>query len=219
MLKILGGIWNAIKTIVTAILIALLAIILTQRFSNNNMSVAGVRIFTVVSPSMIPKYVIGDTLITKSLSPEKLKVGDDITYIGTEATFKDRIVTHRIVSIEKNKDGTYTFQTKGIANDAVDPKINETQIYGKVVYKIKTISYINSITGNLYGLYFMVFIPMGIAMFIDIISFGKNKEEKEKNKENDDDDDEEDTYKEHEERMKKRRQRRRQRRRNRRKDD
>ena len=191
MLKFIRFIWATIRTILTIILVALLAIIITQRVSNNKMAVAGFRIFTVVTESMVPEYLVGDAIFTKTVDPSEIKIGDDVTYLGMAESFKDRIVTHRVISIEKDEDGQYIFQTKGIANDIEDPKINGTQIYGKVIYKIKSISYLNGIIGNLYGMYFAIFIPFGLIMFIEYIGYRKDKREElediEETEKNDDD--------------------------------
>lgn len=205
MLKEIKVLWAVIRTILTIILIALLAIIGVQRVSNNKMAVAGFRIFTVITESMVPKYQVGDAIFTQTIEPSQIKVGDDITYLGTAESFKDKIVTHRVIKIEKGEDGLYIFQTKGIANDEPDPKINESQIYGKVIYKIKSISYLNSVIGNLYGMYFAIFIPFGLIMFIEFIGYRKDKydieeekleeREKEKRKNKEDKEEKEDKEK------------------------
>jgi len=178
MLKTIKTIWAILRTMLTIVLVVVLAIVITQRISNNKMSIAGFRIFTVITESMIPDYVVGDAIFTQAVEPSEIKVGDDITYLGMAESFKDKIVTHRVIDIEKSEDGLYIFQTKGIANPEPDPKINETQIFGKVIYKIKSISYINSIMGNLYGMYFAIFIPFGLIMFIEFIIY-KHENEKE----------------------------------------
>lgn len=177
MLGFLKFLWTIVRTILSIILIALLAVIITQRVSNNKKSVAGFRVFTVVTESMIPEYVVGDTIITKSIDQSDIKIGDDVTYLGTVDSFKDKIVTHRVIKIEKDKDGQYIFQTKGIANEKEDPKINGSQIFGKVLYKVKSISYLNSVIGNLYGMYFAIFIPFGLIFFIEYIGYRKDKRE------------------------------------------
>ena len=130
MLKVIRTIWSIIRTLLTIILVALLAIIITQRVSNNKMAVAGFRIFTVVTESMKPEYVVGDAIVTKIIDPSEIKIGDDITYLGMAESFKDKIVTHRVINIEKGEDGLYIFETKGIANPKADPKINESQVFG-----------------------------------------------------------------------------------------
>ena len=179
MLKILKSIWSLFRTIVTIILIVLIAVIVTQRVSNNQKAIAGFRVFNVITESMVPEYKVGDTILTKTVNPSELKIGDDITYMGKKDPFKGMIITHRIVKIEKQEDGKYLIQTKGLANDIEDPEINESQVYGKVIYKIKTISFLNGIIGNLFGMYFAIFIPFGIITFVEFILYKRDKETEE----------------------------------------
>ena len=211
MLKVIKTVWTIVRTILTIVLVGLLVIVVTQRVSNNKMAVAGFRIFTVVTESMTPKYVVGDAIFTQTIKPSEIKVGDDITYLGMAESFKDKIVTHRVINIEKAEDGTYIFETKGIANPKADPKINESQVFGKVIYQIKSISYINSIIGNLYGMYFAIFIPFGLIMFIEYVLYKKDKDEDLDDEDRDEKNDEK-SKNDEDDRKEKRKQRRRKRR-------
>ncbi len=208
MLKILKSIWSLFRTIVTIILVVLIAVIVTQRVSNNQKAIAGFRVFNVITESMVPEYKVGDTILTKTVNPSELKIGDDITYMGKKDPFKGMIITHRIVKIEKQEDGKYLIQTKGLANDIEDPEINESQVYGKVIYKIKTISFLNGIIGNLFGMYFAIFIPFGIITFVEFILYKRDKE----TEEDDDSDIDENKMDKLKERRKNRRNKRRKRR-------
>ena len=175
-MRVLKAIYNVVRYVLMAAIICLLAIILTQRLSNNEKAVAGLRIFNVVTESMVPEYLVGDTILVKTVNPEELKVGDDVTYLGEKESFAGLIVTHRIIEKEKNEDGSYRIVTKGIANPREDPEITDKQIYGKVLYKIKSISYINSVIGNLYGMYFAIIVPMALMMFFEFIGYRRDKE-------------------------------------------
>lgn len=208
MLKILKSIWSLFRTVVTIILVILIAVIVTQRVSNNQKAIAGFRVFNVITESMVPEYKVGDTILTKTVNPSELKIGDDITYMGKKDPFKGMIITHRIVKIEKQEDGKYLIQTKGLANDIEDPEINESQVYGKVIYKIKTISFLNGIIGNLFGMYFAIFIPFGIITFVEFILYKRDKE----TEEDDDSDIDENKIDKLKERRKNRRNKRRKRR-------
>ena len=203
MIKLLSFIWTAIKTILTIVLILLLLIIGTQRLSNNKNAIAGFRVFNVVTESMKPEYKVGDALLTKSIKPSEIKVGDNITYMGLKDSFKDKIVTHKVIKIEKNQDGLYFFTTKGIANDVEDPEINESQVFGKVIYKIKSISYLNGVIGNLYGMYFVIIVPLAIIIAIEFFTYGKEdeKNEEESKKVIDDKEDEENDEEDEEKRL------------------
>ena len=215
-MKILRAIYSIFRTIFTIILVCLLAVILTQRISNNTKSVAGIRIFTVVTESMVPDYLVGDAILVRSIAPEELNVGDDITYLGEKDSFQDKIVTHRIIKKEKNDDGTYKIVTKGIANEEEDPEINESQVYGKVLYKIKSISYLNGIIGNLYGMYFFIVVPLALMIFFEFIARQNDKDEEKgeakKETAKDEEKDDIDEEAERKEKRKKRRNKRRERR-------
>ena len=114
---------------------------------------------------MIPVYNVGDVLIAKETESSSLKVGDDIVYKGEKGSFKDKVVTHRIISIEEKEDGNYKIITKGVANQEQDPEINQTQVYGKIVYKIKTLSFLDRMLKSMYTFYFVIFIPAGVIIY------------------------------------------------------
>lgn len=186
--KILRGIISLIKFLITIVVIAIVGIILVQRFSNNNMSVAGFRIFTVVTESMIPKYQVGDVLLVRQKDTTEIQVGDDVTYMGKIGSFANKIVTHQVINIESGENGKLNFITKGIANDKEDPIVSEEQIYGVVEGKLKIITYLNGIINNMYGMYFFIIIPLAIIIFSEFRAF---KEEDEEDEDYDDDENEE----------------------------
>lgn len=172
-----------LKTICVVVLIFIIAILALQRFSDNEIAIGGIRIFNVATESMVPKYEVGDVLLVKEVDTDTLKIDDDITYLGEQGSFEGRIVTHRIVNIEEI-DGEKIYHTKGIANDTEDPTITADRIYGKVIYKCKIVSLLTKLMNNLVALYVVIFIPIGIIIFLQIKARidGKN---------DDDDDDEE----------------------------
>ena len=154
--------------------------------SNNSLSLGGFRIFNIVTGSMLPKYEVGDVLVSKTIEPSEIKVGDDVVYQGREGTFAGKIVTHQVIDIEE-ENGVYKFHTKGIANQEEDPIVSQEQISGKIIYKVQSLSYISKIVNNLYSMYFVIFIPMAVLVFIEIRRTAKDikesKEEKKKRKE------------------------------------
>lgn len=196
--KILRSIISIIKFILSIIIILIVGIILVQRFSNNNISVAGFRIFTVVTESMVPKYEVGDVLLVRQTEPTDIKVEDDVTYMGKIGAFADKIVTHQVIKIESGEDGKLKFHTKGIANDAEDPLVSEEQIYGVVQAKLKILTYLNGIINNMYGMYFLIIIPLAIIIFTEFRSFKEESKyiDDEEDEEDDDNSEENDEYEE-----------------------
>lgn len=159
---------NIVYVILFLIVASVLFVVILQRASNNVIALGGVRVFNIISESMIPKYNIGDVLVVKSIEPQNIKVGDDIAYIGQESTFNQKIVTHQVIKIDY-ENGEYIFHTKGIANILEDPLVHQNQVFGKVVYKIWILSLISKILSNVYVVFFGIFVPIVILIFWTIL--------------------------------------------------
>ena len=166
--KVLKFIGNVLYTIMFILVVLMLLVVVMQRVTNNNIAIGGIRMFSVATGSMIPVYEVGDILISKEIEPEKIEVGDDLVYLGKEGSFKNKIVTHRVNSIEKQEDGNYKIITQGVANNAEDPEINQTQVLGKVMFKMHLLSYLGKLVRNVYMFYFVIFIPVGILVYRNI---------------------------------------------------
>lgn len=175
--KFIKFIFGLIKAIVWIAAILIVVVILTQRIFDNKMAVGDYRIFTIATGSMLPEYQISDVIIVGNKDYDKIKVGDDLVYMGEEDTYKDKIITHRVINIE-NKDGTYYYTTKGINNPLEDPIVSQKQVYGVVKYKTVILSFFSHILNNTYGFYFLVFIPIALLIFLEILDYIKGKEEK-----------------------------------------
>ena len=167
-----------IKAIVTLFIIFVVSIIFIQRISDNKISLGGISIYTIITPSMVPKYNIGDMVIARKVDVNNLKKGDDVVYLGNKDDFAGKIITHEIMDID-NDNGNLLFHTKGIANDIEDPIVSENQIMGKVIYKSKVLSLISKIVNNTYGFYFVIFVPFTILVAMEIIDAINEKKHKE----------------------------------------
>lgn len=187
---------NALKYVKKLVNIALIIVVVSfaivvclQRFSNNEIAFLDYRLFTVVSESMAPKYKIGDVLLAKEVEPSKIKKGDDISYLGTVGNFKDKVVTHQVIEIEKDSNGKYLFHTKGIANLTKDPIVKEEQVYGKIVHEAKLLSLVYSLVAKPLGMFIFVIVPVFYIIGSEFLSFllerdeeKRRKAKKEKNK-------------------------------------
>lgn len=181
-LKIIG---NILYYMLVVLVLLILLVVLLQRVTHNNASIGGIRIFNIVTESMVPEYKVGDILISKSIDPSKIEIGDDVVYMGEVGSFQGKIITHRVIDIEKDGDN-YKFHTKGIANEYEDPAVvTADQIYGTIIYKTHILSFISKIINNLYGFYFLIFIPLAVLIIVKIVKIHREKYE-----ENDDDEDE-----------------------------
>lgn len=186
--KAIKIVWNIIYTLLFLLVVLMLLVVVMQRVTDNSLTLGGIRMFTVATGSMKPVYEVGDVLISKEIAPEEIKVGDDIVYRGEKSSFNNKIITHRVISIEKLEDGNYKIITKGTANDQEDPEINQTQVYGKIVYKVQTLSYLGKLIQNIYVFYFIIFVPIGLLIFKqikNILSFRSDETEEDDEEESD----------------------------------
>ena len=164
-----------------AFVVMFLLMVCLQRFTNNEISFFNFRMFTVASGSMAPEYEVGDVLIAKETAPEKIKVGDSITYLGNKGTFAGKVVTHSVTRIKKDKNGKYIFHTKGIANLVEDPPVYEEQVYGVIVWHPKLLSFIYKIINTKYGLFIFVVLPIFYVIGSEMLSAMLEREEERRN--------------------------------------
>lgn len=161
--KVLKIIAKIIEILVFTLIGIYVLLTIFQKVSNNS-SIFGYRMFTVASNSMKPSYEIGDVIVVKQINKNDLKVGDVVSYLGTRADMKDKIVTHRIISIDGDD-----ITLKGDANTVEDPVINYSQIYGKVVYKTVVVTFVSSLVRNQFGFFFFIFAPIVIVVFLEVV--------------------------------------------------
>lgn len=179
--KMLKTIGNILYIVFFILVVLMLIVVAMQRMTNNNIAIGGFRMFSVATGSMVPVYEVGDVLISKEVEPEKLKVGDDIVYRGEEGSFNNKVVTHRVISIEKQEDGNYKIITQGVANNTQDPEIDQTQVYGKIIYKVRTLSFLEKMIKNIYIFYFIIFVLIAIFIVRRTKSIIKGDVEEEEN--------------------------------------
>ena len=173
---------KVLKYFFIIIFILFISMVCLQRFSNNRIAVFNFRLFTVISGSMEPKYKIGDVLVAVETKPEDIKVGDAISYLGNKNSFKDKVITHEVIKIEKDKQGKYYFHAKGLANAIEDPVVAEDQLYGVVKYRVITLSFIYKIVGTPIGFFIFVVLPILYIIGSELITSLMEKEEQRRNK-------------------------------------
>lgn len=181
--KVFKIVYNIIYYIFFILVALMLIVVVLQRTSNNTFSLGGFRIFNIVTKSMEPEYLVGDVLLSKEVPTNELKVGDDVVYLGEKADFAGKYVTHQIIKIDNKADGSYEFHTKGIANEIEDPVVKPNQIKGVIVHKIIILSFISKIISNLYSMYFVIFIPIAIIIFMNILKITSSIKEDKNSKE------------------------------------
>jgi len=124
--------------------------------------------FTVETPSMQDEIPQGSFILVKSIDPQKLTVGDNITYMADQST----TVTHKIVGISENCDnsGVLGFQTQGVNNANPDRDIvYEASVVGKVIFVLPVFGAVLSyLSENV----FLVFTIFGLCVLLSFLIRG-----------------------------------------------
>ena len=107
-------------------------------------SLAGFTFMTVITRSMQDEIPQGSLVITKTVDPNTIEIGDDITYLRDNKT----TITHRVVGIYENYyEGQRGFETKGTMNAAPDKQIVlASNVVGKVIFHNKPLGLAFSFT-------------------------------------------------------------------------
>lgn len=177
-MKKIGKIIKTIFNIaITVFVLLFLLIVCLQRFSNNEITFLGYRMFSVASSSMAPDYNIGDVLIVKKTEPDQIKVGDSISYYGKVGSFAGKVITHQVIEIDKDVDNNLVFHTKGISNLVEDPLVYADQIYGVVVHRSEVLSFIYRTVNTKYGMFIFIVIPIFYIIGSEMLAFLLEKEE------------------------------------------
>lgn len=126
--------------------------------------------YTIVSPSMVPAINVLDVVVTMRVnSPEDLEKGDIITFNSTDYRYSGVLVTHRIVDIEKTTSGEYLYTTKGDNNNTQDSsRISFDEIYGRVLFRIPKIGYIQYYLSSILGWVAIIIVPAVMIIGYDI---------------------------------------------------
>ena len=137
-------------------------------------NILGYKSFAVISGSMEPNIHVGSIVYAKEADFNDLKVDDIISY----QLSSDTMVTHRIVSIDNEKQ---TVVTKGDANDVEDSApVSKENIIGKVAFSIPLLGYISLNVKTPLG----ILVICGIVAVLILLNFLPDVFEKEDEKEN-----------------------------------
>jgi len=132
--------------------------------------------FTVLSGSMQREIPEGSLVITKSVDPQTIKIGDDITFIRDD----NITVTHRVISIleDYNGSGDRGFQTQGLENPDPDRDIVYAgNIIGLVKFSIPELGFILGYASENIGLLFAILGGILIAAIALSRAFSKSEDD------------------------------------------
>ena len=166
--KTFNIVYNIVKFIVIFILGSYILFIALQKLTNNS-SIFGYRVFSVASGSMIPVYNVNDVILVKDVDVNRLKVGDDIVYVGNRGGVEGLVVSHRIINIDKRNGKVERLFTQGLNAQGADPSIGPDQVLGQVIEVVPIITPINHILKNIFGFFFLIFLPLVFIIVLEVL--------------------------------------------------
>jgi signal peptidase I len=103
-------------------------------------SLFGGRALTVMSGSMEPALGVGDVVINSRVAPDRVRVGDIVTFSDPEGTGK--LITHRVRRV-RLAEGTAHIVTKGDNTNAVERwDIPATGSLGRVEFRVPLLGFL-----------------------------------------------------------------------------
>lgn len=132
-------------------------------------------LYTIISPSMEPNVRVYDVVVDLNVFNENnIKKGDIITFISNSNVSKGLTVTHRVVDVITNSDGTKSYITKGDNNNKADQApVNYKDVLGKVLFKIPQLGRIQFLLANKFGWILIILVPALGVIIYDFIKLFK----------------------------------------------
>lgn len=127
-------------------------------------------LYTIISGSMIPNINVYDVVIDVRVDePEDIEIGDVITFYSDSPELRGGTITHRVISIIKNSDGSYNYQTKGDNNLVEDSAtVPYEKVIGKVALRIPQLGRVQFFLASSFGWLLLIMIPALYIIFKDI---------------------------------------------------
>lgn len=132
-------------------------------------------LYTIISPSMEPNVKVYDVVVDLNIyGSNNIEVGDIITFISNSNISRGLTVTHRVVKVIKNEDGTESYITKGDNNTKPDDAtVKSSDVLGKVLFKIPQLGRVQFLIANKFGWILAILLPALGVIIYDFIKLFK----------------------------------------------
>ncbi len=181
-LKTVKKIASVFSSVLLVCVVVILCAVLVMRFTGNKNGIFGIHINVIATGSMEPQLKVGDIIISKSYSDQKLEVGDVVSFVSKSGEVAGQLITHQIINIENGTDGL-TVTTKGTASQLADDPIKDSEIVSVMLYNSKLIGFIYGVVTHPIGFVAVVIVPLVLTVAGEAASIYKqyknNKKEPE----------------------------------------
>ncbi len=131
--------------------------------------IGGVKPLIVLTDSMAPKIKSGDLIICKEADADDIEKGDIISFFDPAGNGTS-VVTHRVVEVINNEDGTVSFRTRGDNNNTEDKVlVPQANLVGEYKSRIPLAGHVAMFMQTTPGLIICVILPIILLVAYDII--------------------------------------------------
>lgn len=125
---------SAVTTAMLLLAIVACLFFTLQSLSKGYVSLGGFSVFRVVTGSMEPTISKGALIVSKAQDISTVKQNDIVCFVSDDKTIGRATITHRVINVFTNPDGSTMLQTKGDANPTADSAlVSERQFIGRVI--------------------------------------------------------------------------------------
>ena len=179
-MKTIGKVVNRIVSIllIATLLFAGYVLVRVLRSGKDRVpSVFGYSFLQVATGSMEPTIATGSLIIVHKTDAEKIQIGDVICFYSSDPLIQGLPNTHRVVQIYQ-ENGQLLFTTMGDAAEEEDPyPVSADQLIGVYVRSL-SVFHLNQILHSPYFFFFVLFVPLCIVIFVEVLHVKKAAEEK-----------------------------------------
>ena len=168
--RILSGIGIALCVLLIPLLIANVTMIIKSYTSKSEVpSFLGVTPLIVLSGSMEPKIHEGELIFCTDIDPKDVKEEMIISFFDPLST-TGTIVTHKVVEVIENGDGTRSFRTRGINNSQNDTAlVPEKNLVARYRFGIPLAGRVAMFMQSTAGLIVCVAVPLVLLVGYDML--------------------------------------------------
>ena len=141
--------------------------------NRNDRAIFGYKIFIVNTDSMEKTdFKSGDLIFVKEIDPEKLQIGDIITFVSKDENSLNETLTHKIRSFVTDSSGSRGFITYGTSTNADDQGVVLYQdVLGKYEFHIAGLGSVFAFLKTTPGFFLCIFTPIMLVIIYEITNF------------------------------------------------
>lgn len=172
------ALWCVFTSLLLAAAIGLCVFVSIQVRTTGYVDIGGFSLFRVVTGSMEPTITTGELLLCRTAGIESIAVGEIVCYRTEISKINDAVITHRVVEIGTDKNGSTYLVTQGDANLVADAHLVQSEdLIGRVVWYSGKESVLNDVLSFLtskIGFLTCIVLPVMLAAGLILQSSVKN---------------------------------------------